>query len=228
MTHNTQTNNTLESVASARALYYDFFAGLFLYELLCVREDVILKQVMILKENVLDERDSAYFEILENEIKANGLKRIIDEYTNTFILPFSVPSEKESAPKRRGKGEVFYSNPQIMLYLSHYTEGCLNGKALLQARALIKQSTFRLNNLTFKESEEHLGFLLLLMRYLLCSADKQDVALSAQFAKEFVIPLGNFVIDALLERQGLMYYAPVAYVLQSFLDVERGLVGYDK
>ena len=33
----------LESVASARALYYDFFAGLFLYELLSERSSVLLK-----------------------------------------------------------------------------------------------------------------------------------------------------------------------------------------
>ena len=175
MTQNTQANNTLESLASARALYYDFFAGLFLYELLCVREDVTLKQILILKENVLEESDSAHFEVLENEMKQYGLKRIIDEYTQTFILPFSTSKEEGESPKRRKKGEVFYNNPQVMLYLSHYTQGCLNGEALLKARKLIKQSTFRLNTKFCKESEEHLGFLLLLMRYLVSSEGRTYV-----------------------------------------------------
>ena len=40
-------HNVLESIANARALYYDFFAGLFLYELLCKREETLIKQVEI-------------------------------------------------------------------------------------------------------------------------------------------------------------------------------------
>ena len=223
MTQNTQANNTLESLASARALYYDFFAGLFLYELLCVREDVILKQILILKENVLEESDSAHFEVLENEMKQYGLKRIIDEYTQTFILPFSTSKEEGESPKRRKKGEVFYNNPQVMLYLSHYTQGCLNGEALLKARKLIKQSTFRLNTKFCKESEEHLGFLLLLMRYLVSSENSDDRALSKEILKERVIPLGDFVTDVLQKREGLMYYAHIASLLRSFLNVERVL-----
>ena len=217
------TSHTLESIANARALYYDFFAGLFLYELLCERENVLLNQIAILKEQVLDECDSAHFDFLEKEIQTNGLQHIIDEYTQTFILPFSVPKDDEITPKRRGKGEVFYHNPQVMLYLSHYLEGCLNGKALLAVRTLLKQSTFRLNTQSFKESEEHLGFLLLLMRYLTCSEDSGDRILSMQFLREFVIPLGDFVVEALLKREGLVYYTHIASLLQSFLNVERGL-----
>ncbi|MCX2717324.1 molecular chaperone TorD family protein [Helicobacter sp. MIT 21-1697] len=215
--------DVLESVANARALYYDFFAGLFLYELLSERSNVLLKQVKILKENILDERDSVHFELLESELERKGIEQILREYTHTFILPFAVPQDNVPLPQKNKKEKKEMSNSQIMLYLSHYLEGHLNGKALLQARTLTKQSTFRLNTQECKESEEHLGFLLLLMRYLLLSPNEGDRALSVQVVNELVIPLGDFVVDALIQREDLSYYASVGYLLQSFLNVERSL-----
>ena len=208
----------LESVASARALYYDFFAGLFLYELLSERSSVLLKQVKILKENILNERDNTHFELLESELERKGTQQILREYTHTFILPFAVPHESDCKNEK-----VKSENTQIMLYLSHYLEGYLNGKALLKARSLTKQSTFRLNTQECKESEEHLGFLLLLMRHLLLSPNEGDRVLSAQVVDELVIPLGDFVVAALIQREDLSYYASVGYLLQSFLNVERSL-----
>lgn len=218
-------DSTLDSIAKARALYYDFFAGLFLYELLCKREETLSKQVEILKTHILNENDDIHFEVLANALKTQGTQCLIEEYTSTFILPFAPPSDTDSMPRRRKKGEVFYHNPQIMLYLSHYWEGCLNGKALLQARQLIKQSTFRLDTQGCKESEEHLGFLLLLMRYLVCSQHNEDEKASWQVLRELVIPLGDFVISALQKRENLLYYTHIAALLQSFLNVERNLSG---
>lgn len=214
----------LDSVLGARALYYDFFAGLFLYELLCGREDVLLKQVNLLQENVLSEDDRVHFEMLDNELKTHGTKRIIEEHTHLFLLPFNTQVSQDNVLRRRKKGEVFYNNTQVMLYLSHYLEGCLNGKALLKVRGLVKKSTFRLNTKECGESEEHLGFLLLLMRYLLCSSDGEDRALSVQVAKEVTIPLGDFVIAALQEREDVSHYKHIASLLKHFLSVERSLL----
>ncbi|WP_300733465.1 molecular chaperone TorD family protein [uncultured Helicobacter sp.] len=216
-------HNVLESIANARALYYDFFAGLFLYELLCKREETLIKQVEILKTHILSENDDTHFEVLANALKTQGIKHIIEEYTTTFILPFTLPSDTDAMPRRRKKGEVFYHNTQIMLYLSHYWEGCLNGKALLKSRELIKQSTFRLDTQGCKESEEHLGFLLLLMRHLVCSQHSEDEKVSWQVLRELVIPLGDFVIEVLQKRENLLYYTHIASLLQSFLNVERNL-----
>ncbi|TLD97567.1 hypothetical protein LS71_002130 [Helicobacter jaachi] len=215
--------NALDSLSRARALYYDFFAGLFLYELLCERSSVLLNQVKILKENAFNEHDSVHFELLQSELERRGVEQILREYTNTFLLSFSVPKAHEQMPMKRKKGKQPRKNTQVMLYLSHYLEGCLNGKALLKARQLTKKSTFRLNTKECKESEEHLGFLLLLMRHLLLSQDEADKALCAEVSKELVIPLGDFVTNVLSQREDLSYYASVGSLLQSFLNVERAL-----
>lgn len=210
-----------KSVANARALYYDFFAGLFLYELLSERTNVILEQIKILKSNPLDEKDLIYFENLEREISSFGVKNIIQEYTRTFLLPFAIPNEHSSMPSR-SKGQV-RENPQIMLYLSHYTEGCLNGDGLLKARAIVKKTNFRLNTQTFKESEEHFGFLLLLMRHLLLSNDKEDNDALNEVLKELVLPLGKCIAESLLQKENLCYYSSVGNLLQRFLAVEQNL-----
>ncbi|TLD81817.1 hypothetical protein LS68_001985 [Helicobacter sp. MIT 05-5293] len=217
----THIQDSKKSVANARALYYDFFAGFFLYELLSERTDVILEQIKILKSNPLDEKDLIYFENLEKEISNFGVENIMQEYTRTFLLPFAIPNEHSPMPAR-SKGQV-RENPQIMLYLSHYIEGCLNGSGLLKARTLIKQTNFRLNAETFKESEEHFGFLLLLMRYLLLSNDKEDNDALNEVLKELVLPLGEYVATALLQKEDLHYYSSVGNLLRSFLIVEQSL-----
>ncbi|BDB66442.1 hypothetical protein Hc94105_0634 [Helicobacter cinaedi] len=223
--------NNVESLAKARALYYDFFAGLFLYELLSERGSVLLEQIRILKENSLNESDKVHFELLESEITHKGIKGLLDEYTRTFILPFDTPLPNTPMPqrKRRDSNEMesnihSQSVGRVMLYLSHYTEGCLNGKSLLKARGLTKQSTFRLNSKECKESEEHLGFLLLLMRHLLLSNDENDKSLSIEVANELVLPLGEYVSKALQQREDLSYYASVGELLKSFLQVESALL----
>lgn len=219
--------NNVESLAKARALYYDFFAGLFLYELLSERGSVLLEQIRILKENSLNESDKVHFELLESK----GIKGLLDEYTRTFILPFDTPLPNTPMPqrKRRDSNEMesnihSQSVGRVMLYLSHYTEGCLNGKSLLKARGLTKQSTFRLNSKECKESEEHLGFLLLLMRHLLLSNDENDKSLSVEVANELVLPLGEYVSKALQQREDLSYYSSVGELLKSFLQVESALL----
>ena len=61
------------------------------------------------------------------------------------------------------------------------------------------------------------------MRYLVSSENSDDRALSKEILKELVIPLGDFVTDVLQKREGLMYYAHIASLLRSFLNVERVL-----
>ena len=100
--------SNVESLAKARALYYDFFAGLFLYELLSERGSVLLEQIRILKENSLNESDKVHFELLESEITHKGIKGLLDEYTRTFILPFDtpLPNTPLSQRKRRDSNEM--------------------------------------------------------------------------------------------------------------------------
>lgn len=221
------TNNTLDTLAQARALYYDFFAGLFLYELLGKREELLLHQLSILSANAVQEADMAHFSALDSALRANGIESIVSEYTSAFLLPFSVPKANAPLPekmkgKRQKGGNQLAKNPHIMLYLSHYVEGCINGSALLKAKELVRQSSFRLNSAEFKESEEHLGFLLLLMRHLLLS-NSEDKALSIKVARELVLPLVESISTALIQREDLLYYSHIGHLMQSFFSLEKGL-----
>lgn len=224
--------SALESVAKARALYYDFFAGLFLYELLHSRASLLLEQVRILKSNPFSESDSVHFALLESTLESSGVRDILEEYTRCFLLPFTPPSSSASMLERRKKRALSRdvsedskgAGGQIMLYLSHYKEGCLNGAALLRAKELVRQSSFRLNKEECKESEEHLGFLLLLMRHLLLSSDENDKILSVEVANELALPLGQYVSEALMQREDLRYYAGVGELLGGFLQVELALL----
>lgn len=209
-----------ENLAQARALYYDFFAGIFLFELLESRAEIIMRQIEILQSNPLEDSNVADFGALKREIAANGITNIMREYQGAFLLPFT-PYKKGDAMPRRRKGEIPTApKTQIMLYLSHYTDGCLNASGLLKARQIVKKSSFRLNNAEFKESEEHLGFLLLFMRYLVLSAEARDKNLAQEAIKELILPLGNAVSEAILVRDDLRFYPCVARILRSFLEAE--------
>lgn len=214
------TYDALNSVTNARALYYDFFAGFFLYELLENRTGLLLEQIKLMKENPLNEDDSMHFELLESELMSNGVSGIRQEYTRTFILPFVSPANLDS---KKSEGKAPAPNTQIMLYLSHYREGCINGESLVKARRLVKQTSFRLNSQEYKESEEHLGFLLLLMRYLLLSQDEDDKRLRKDVALELVVPLGEFVAKALTDREDLSFYSSIGHLLDGFLRLENNL-----
>lgn len=214
------TYDALNSVTNARALYYDFFAGFFLYELLETRTGLLLEQIKLMKENPLSEDDSVHFELLESELTCNGVAGIRQEYTRTFILPFVSPENLDS---KKSGGKVQIPNTQVMLYFSHYREGCINGESLVKARRLVKQTSFRLNARECKESEEHLGFLLLLMRHLLLSQDEDDKRLCKEVALELVVPLGGFVAKALIYREDLSFYSSVGHLLDGFLRLENNL-----
>ncbi len=176
----TKTNQN-SALNQARALYYDFFAGFFVFELLDSRKSLFEKQIDILTQSPIDSADLATFSALKNYIAKTDLAMIKREYSQTFDIPFGAKPEADYKGSKDLKGEkdeaVAFEKlhktlkdlpkGQIFLYLSHYTEGCLNGASLLKVRQIVKQTRFRLNKDGFKESEEHFGFLLLFMRYLL-------------------------------------------------------------
>ena len=214
----------------ARALYYDFFAGFFLYELVSARKELFLQQIDVLATSPINESDSEYFAMLRAYIAKSDCAEILREYTHTFNLPFSthtLPSQEPSTNKQRGKKskKPKTPNPQIFLYLSHYLEGCLNGESLLKIRTLVKKTHFRLNTQDFKESEEHFGFLLLLMRHLLQDMQNLPNDESEYLAKEIftqaIAPMGLPIADALIKREDLACYHLVGLLLKSFLTLEQ-------
>lgn len=209
----------------ARALYYDFFAGFFLYELVGARKDLFLEQIDILSTSPINESDGEYFAMLRAYIAKSDSKEILREYTQTFNLPFSaqnLPTQERSKQGGKKSKKPKIPNPQIFLYLSHYLEGCLNGESLLRVRTLVKKTHFRLNTQEFKESEEHFGFLLLLMRHLLQDLDKlaENEQLIRELFTQAIAPMGLAIAEALAKREDLVCYHLVGLLLGSFLALE--------
>ncbi|WP_395001748.1 molecular chaperone TorD family protein [uncultured Helicobacter sp.] len=209
----------------ARALYYDFFAGFFLYELVGARKDLFLEQIDILATSPINESDGEYFAMLRAYIAKSDSKEILREYTQTFNLPFSaqnLPTQERSKQGGKKSKKPKIPNPQIFLYLSHYLEGCLNGESLLRVRTLVKKTHFRLNAQEFKESEEHFGFLLLLMRHLLQDLDKlaENEQLIRELFTQAIAPMGLAIAEALAKREDLVCYHLVGLLLGSFLALE--------
>ncbi len=239
----------------ARALYYDFFAGFFLFELLDSRFNLFQKQIDILASSPLDNADLAHFVALKSYItKANpsDLKR---EYSQTFDIPFGAKGDKRDESKKHDSQDLRESSAnldkydnesvisdesaeferlhktlnalpkgQIFLYLSHYVDGCLNGSSLLKAKQLVKQTPFRLNSDGFKESEEHFGFLLLFMRYLLqdFAQDSRESKINPNdFFNECLRPMASIIATLLTKRDDLPCYYHIGVILAHFIALEE-------
>lgn len=186
----------LMNLNNARILYYDFFNGFFVFELLDDRVEIFQKQLAILKNAPLSEEVEADFLLLENEISCNGIVNIKDEFSKLFALPF---------------GEK-----QVGSHLSHFYENCVGGNSLLQIKALIKKSDIRINSKDFKETEEHLGFLFGFMRYLIETNNEELAKEVFLYANKAFLGL----ISEIKERGDSKYYLALARILESFLKFE--------
>ena len=185
------------SIKNARILYYDFFYGFFVFEVLGDRAKVAKKQINILKQSSLNEVVEADFLLLENEINQNGMENIKEEFSRLFALPFG------------GK--------QVGMHLSHYYEDCVGGDSLLKMRGIVKKSDIRVNSKEFKETEEHLGFLFGFMRYLVENDDET-------LAKEVFLYVNQAffqLVKEINEREDSKYYLALARILESFLKFEE-------
>lgn len=219
----TNSNNKSE-INNARILYYDFFAGLFIYDLLLNRTDVILDTIKILNQFPIQDSSLPCYEVLFDELRDNGVKNLIHEYTYTFMLPFNpnvVPTPKNKADKIKQKNKQGNtSNNSTMLYLSYYIDGSVAGEGLRVAKDKVRKSKYRLNETNFKENEEHFGFLMLFMKTLLQNNENN---LSTEVFKDCIKPMYEQICSSLMSRdKGSLYYN-VAVILRDFLDFESNL-----
>lgn len=180
----------------ARMLYYDFFNGLLVFELLDERAKLAQKQIEILLTEPLNDTAKNAMLLLQNELKTHGMANFKDEFSRLFALPFGAK--------------------QVGIHLSHFYHHCVGGESLLQMRQLVKQSDVRVQNESFKETEEHLGFICGFMRHLL------EVG-NAQLAKDvFALSKDAFLgfIAEIEAREDAILYVAIAQILQSFIQFE--------
>lgn len=188
-------------IESARALFYDFFAGLFLYDLLKEREELIANQLGILAQNPLEEGlEVPLLEILQI-MKSEGIGAFLSEYTNLFIMPFS--------------------HRRLHLLLSHYKEGCVGGRALLDIRQRLRDFPVRMNSELCKESEEHIGFLMMLMRFLVEHQGEVPEGSEKRLFAEFIKPYIFTLASELMHHSEARIYSKVGAILRSFMEFEQ-------
>ncbi|RAX51632.1 hypothetical protein CCY99_08700 [Helicobacter sp. 16-1353] len=215
----TSNSTQTQDITKARILYYDFFAGLFLYDLLINRADLLLKQIEILKTEPIIEGDENYFNVLENEIKTNGVKNLLFEYTRFFMLPFDAGIKETHIGKNKRKKER--KNPQIILYLSYYLDETIAGSGLIKAKEKVRKSKVRLNEKEFKENEEHFGFLFVFTKYLLQNG---ETALQNEVFKDCIKPMKDKIIKDIGDKHSDSLYFQISRLLNSFLDFENAFL----
>lgn len=181
----------------ARMLYYDFFNGFLVFEMLDERAELAQKQIEILLNEPLNDTAKNAMSLLQNELKTHGMANFKDEFSRLFALPFGAK--------------------QVGIHLSHFYHHCIGGESLLQMRQLVKQSDVRVQSESFKETEEHLGFICGFMRHLL------EIG-NAQLAKDvFALSKDAFLgfIAEIEAREDAKLYVAIAQILQSFIQFER-------
>ncbi len=180
----------------ARMLYYDFFNGLLVFEMLDERAELAKKQIEILLYEPLNDTAKNAMLLLYDELKTHGMANFKDEFSRLFALPFGAK--------------------QVGIHLSHFYHHCIGGESLLQMRQLVKQSDIRVQSESFKETEEHLGFICGFMRHLL------EIG-NAQLAKDvFALSKDAFLgfIAEIEAREDAKLYVAIAQILQSFIQFE--------
>ena len=191
-----------ENVNKARAIFYDFFAGLFLRDLLVERKTLLKTQLESLSVSPLDEESEKSLKRLSDEVNAHETVVLLDEFDDLFVLVMA--------------GEV------VLPYVSHYKEGRLNGDILVDIRQTIKELPVRANSEQFRETEDHLGFLFLLMRY--CIEEKKYTSTQQEIFNTYILPYVKRFIEDINANVKADFYKDVAKVLKSFMEFERNYV----
>lgn len=112
--------------------------------------------------------------------------------------------------------------PEVYVYASHYLSGFLNEKPLAQLRTDLAALGLTRDAATMSETEDHVSYLMEVMRFLVAG---DDVAVSnlTQQAKFFAAHVQTWVLglcDALQANPRARFYAALAELTRAFVSVE--------
>ncbi|RAX57878.1 hypothetical protein CCZ01_04415 [Helicobacter monodelphidis] len=193
-------DNNLGNIDISRCLYYDFFSRLFLYDLLDESYNQFTSILELMVQAPLDEDLSESYTCLLTFLQQKSLSEFKQEYTDLFILS---PHSK-----------------QVHLILSHYAEGNVAGSILLDIRQFFRKLPVRMNTDFCKESEEHFGFLMLLMGYIIAHKDEIEESLQVELFSSFIAPFG-FEIAHSLQQSEHSFYMNLGKILEVFIAFEE-------
>ena len=111
--------------------------------------------------------------------------------------------------------------PEVFLYGSHYLSGFLNEKPLARLRTDLQQLGLARDD-TMPETEDHVAYLLEVMRYLIAGDDVAVCNLTSQreFFSTHLQPWVLQLCDALAAQPQARFYAAVAHFTRAFVSVE--------
>lgn len=197
----TATNQNTE-ICKARALYYDFFSRMFLYDLLLVSQERLNFELEMMQNAPLEESLLTTYKSLQ-DIVQSGLQTLKEDYTTLFVFP--------------------RSNTKVHLILSHYVDNNVAGSILLEIRQFFRKLPVRLNSESFEESEEHFGFLMALMGYMLEHESEFAANVSNELFARFIAPFGKTIATELQHNHISKAYEYVGILLEQFLLFEESI-----
>ena len=111
--------------------------------------------------------------------------------------------------------------PEVFLYGSHYLSGFLNEKPLARLRTDLQQLGLARDE-AMPETEDHVAYLLEVMRYLIAGDDVAVCNLTSQreFFSTHLQPWVLQLCDALAAQPQARFYAAVAHFTRAFVSVE--------
>lgn len=112
--------------------------------------------------------------------------------------------------------------PEVFLYASHYLSGFLNEKPLAQLRQDLAQLGLGRDDATMSDTEDHLAFVLEVMRFLVAGEDASVSNLTQQ-SRFFAAHVQTWVpalCDALAAHPQARFYAVLSSLLRAFISVE--------
>lgn len=111
--------------------------------------------------------------------------------------------------------------PEVMLYGSYYLSGFLMEKPLAELRTDLRALGIERVQ-TVVESEDHIGTLCEVMRYLIASDDIVPASLATQkkFFADHLQPWAVRACDAIEAHPDANFYRPVARLARTFFEIE--------
>ncbi len=186
-----------KNLQNARVLYYEIFGMLFIYnfhEKGLNNLDALLSQIA---QAPLDSySDDAIKKLLES-IDFNSTSAISDEFNSIFYDPTS---------KHLGTSA------------SYYEDGVEFSQKCLDVKNIIARTDIRRNEAIFKESEDSIGFIFMLMSNLIQNSNEE---LEVKLFKEILNPFIDTFTQNLYSHERADIYKNVAILLNSFMDFER-------
>jgi TorA maturation chaperone TorD len=112
--------------------------------------------------------------------------------------------------------------PEVVLYASHHLVGFLNEKPLAALRSDLAALGLTRDDSTMSETEDHVAYVLEVMRYLIAGDDVAVANLTQQqrFFATHIHPWLFKLCDALAQHPKARFYAAVAELSRVFISVE--------